>query len=123
MKLRKKLDLFDRCVAPFRRIMGLTADDGSPVDGVIIRYDHSRRYLRKQHRCHDCHGILTVKKRQIVVNSNSPEAEAYDFNCVDTYLVGDINFVTLYFQCAECGAEYEVRELKRLEKKVRQRGI
>lgn len=59
------------------------------------------------------------ERREVIVNSESEEAKNYDFSCADTYLRGNVKFVTFYFECPSCGAVYEIGELKKLEKKQR----
>lgn len=76
-------------------------------------------YLRKKHFCPSCKTVLRRKKREVVVNSESEEAKNYDFSCVDTYLRGNIKFVTFYFECSGCGAVYEISELKKVGRRMR----
>lgn len=89
------------------------------IHGKIIRYDCSWFYLRRRHFCSRCKTVLVRKKREVVVNSESEEAKNYDFSCVDTYLHGNIKFVTFCFECPSCRMVYEISELKALEKKHR----
>lgn len=56
------------------------------------------------------------KKREAIVHSESEEAKNYDFSCGDSYLWGNVKFVTYYFACPNCGKAYEIRQLKALEK-------
>jgi len=86
------------------------------VHGKITRYNCSWIYLRKKHLCFNCNTALVRKKKEVIVNSESEEAKDYDFSCVDTYLHGNIKFITFYFECPKCGATYEISELKALEK-------
>ena len=87
------------------------------IHGKITRYDCSWFYLRRSHFCPNCKTALERKKKEVVVNSESEEAKNYDFSCVDTYLHGNIKFVTFYFECPSCRTVYEIRELKTLEKR------
>ena len=89
------------------------------IHGKIIRYDCSRFYLKKKHFCTKCKTMLNIKKKEIVVNSESDEAENFDFSCADTYLYGNIKFVTFYFQCPNCKTIYEINELKEIERSKR----
>ena len=75
-------------------------------------------FLYKKHYCTDCNGLLERKKREKIVNSHSAEAKNYDFSVPggDTFLVGDVKFVTYYFECPDCGRKYEILELKQIEK-------
>ena len=86
------------------------------IHGMVSRYDCSWFYLNKKHFCPDCKAVLEKQKREKVVHSESEEAKNYDFLCVDTYLWGNIKFVTYYFKCSHCGKAYEISELKKLEK-------
>ena len=89
------------------------------IHGKITRYNCSWLYLRRTHFCTNCETALVRKKREVIVNSESEEAKNYDFSCVDTYLHGNIKFVTFYFECPSCRKVYEISELKALEKRRR----
>ena len=89
------------------------------IHGISYQYNCSWFYLRKRHYCPNCEAILRRKKREVIVNSESEEAENYDFSCVDTYLYGNIKFVTFFFECPSCKTVYEISELKTLEKRRR----
>ncbi len=91
------------------------------IHGRITQYDCSFFFLKKKHFCFKCGNELERKKREIVVNSESEEAKNYDFFVVDTFLKGNIMFVTYYFKCSSCGTIYEIRELKKMEKETRKR--
>ena len=86
------------------------------IHGISYEYCCSWFYLRKKHLCPNCITALGLKKREVIVNSESEEAKNYDFSCVDTYLRGNIKFVTFYFECPSCQTAYEIKELKKLEK-------
>ena len=87
------------------------------IHGISYQYNCSWFYLKKRHFCPSCKSLLERKKREVVVNSESEEAKNYDFSCVDTYLHGNIKFVTFYFECPSCRTVYEISELKTLEKR------
>lgn len=89
--------------------------------GKITQYNCSYFYLIKPHFCSKCNTRLKRSKREVVVNSESNEARNYDFSFIDTYLRGNIIFVTFYFECPNCGEIYEIDELKTLEKKGNKR--
>ena len=86
------------------------------IDGKIVRYNCSCLFLKKKHFCSKCATLLKKEKRTIVVNSDSEDAKHYDFFSVDTYLSGNIEFITFYFKCPNCSTIYEIEELKKLEK-------
>lgn len=91
------------------------------IHGTSYQYDCSWFYLRKKHFCPSCKSLLVRKRREVVVNSESEEAQNYDFSCVDTYLHGNVKFITFYFQCPMCNAIYEIQELKSLEKRTKRK--
>lgn len=86
------------------------------IHGISYQYNCSWFYLKRKHFCFNCKNLLERKKREIIVNSESDDAKNYDFSCVDSYLHGNIKFVTFYFECPNCGKNYEIIELKNLEK-------
>lgn len=86
------------------------------IDGEITRYNCSPFFLDRKHQCLNCNNILEKRRREVVVNSASEEAKNYDFSLVDTYLNGNIKFITYYFGCQNCGKVYEIKELMELEK-------
>ena len=86
------------------------------MKGKIIQYNCSFYFLNKKHPCPECAHVLTKTKRSSVVNSFSEEAKNYDFVVNDTFLVGDVEFVTYFFQCSNCGESYEIDDLKKIEK-------
>lgn len=51
-----------------------------------------------------------------IVNSNSPEAKDYDLSVGDTFFVGDVEFRTRYFHCANCQFDISFRDMKKYEK-------
>jgi hypothetical protein len=91
------------------------------IDGTIIRYSCSFFFLKKKHTCFNCDGILIRRSRKRVVHSESEEAKNYDFGLGDTYLHGNIKFITYYFECPKCKTAYEIMELKQLEKASRKK--
>jgi len=87
------------------------------IHGISYQYDCSWLYLKRRHFCPMCNATLTRNRHEVVVNSESEEAKNYDFSCLDTYMHGNIKFVTFYFSCSKCNAVYEIKELKKCEKK------
>ena len=72
------------------------------IHGASYDFSGSWIYLIKKHYCLCCGSVLERKKREVIVNSASEEAKNYDFFCVDSYLKGNIKFVTFYFRCPSC---------------------
>ena len=89
------------------------------ADGVIIRSECSFYFLYKKHLCPVCQNTMARKKREKIVNSHSDEAKYYDFIVVDTPMLGDIKFITYYWECPHCKKVHDVKELKFLEKEKR----
>lgn len=85
--------------------------------GYSVQCSCGPLFLRRKHTCFECGSVLEKKQRSVVVNSESEEAKNYDFYGIDTYLCGDVEFITIYFTCPACGTTYEIRQLVELEKK------
>ena len=86
------------------------------IDGEVVRYNCTSYYLKKQHTCFDCNGILATLRKEVVVHSESPEAKNYSFEVGGSVPYGNIKFTTFFFQCSSCGRAYEIRELINLER-------
>lgn len=91
------------------------------IMGVSKQLNCGFYFFYKKHYCNKCNGLLQRKRREKIVNSESEEAKNYDFSMPggDTFLIGDVKFVTYYFECSDCGRKYEIPELKRIEKNLR----
>jgi len=87
--------------------------------GSKVVFECSLYFLYKKHYCFNCQGVLERKKREKIVHSESEEAKNYDFAMVDTFLRGNIKFITYYFECPKCKTIYEIKELKKMEKEKR----
>ena len=73
-------------------------------------------YLVKKHYCPKCGSRLKRALVSKVVNSESPEAKNYDFRHYDFgRMKGDVKFYWHDFQCADCGKQLTVNEMKRHE--------
>lgn len=95
--------------------------DGSNGEEIIIHgtktnINSSPIFILKKHNCPNCCSLLIKKKREKVVNSFSEEAKNYDFFSFDSYLVGNIKFITYYFECPDCKTIFELDELVKIEK-------
>ena len=95
--------------------------DGSNGEEIIIHgtktnINSSPFFILKNHNCPNCCSLLIKKKREKVVNSFSEEAKNYDFFSFDSYLVGNIKFITYYFECPDCKTIFELDELVKFEK-------
>ena len=91
------------------------------IDGEVVRYNCTSYYLRKQHICFNCNGVLVTMRREVVVHSESPEAKKYDLEAGGFAPYGNVKFVTFFFQCPSCGRAYEIRELINLEREQKRK--
>lgn len=71
----------------------------------------------KKHYCTKCSSQLSVRFKSRIVNSESPEAIHYDFTVADGYVRGNVDFRTTILQCYNCGAEYKIDEMRKIEKR------
>ena len=88
-----------------------------------MRHHHVQKILRypfyvncKKHCCINCGEILRKIKTSKIVNSNSPEAENFDFHTVDSYMIGNVRFIHTEFQCPKCKRKFTIDEIKEIEK-------
>lgn len=72
--------------------------------------------LFKKHFCPFCGNKLELSYVSKIVNSKSPEAADYDFSVGDSFLVGDVEFRTRCFWCANCNLNFSINEIKNAEK-------
>lgn len=88
-----------------------------------MKYQHVQRCFTapffvnfRKHYCPDCHVILRKVKISKIVNSNSPEAENFDFHMVDNYMIGDVKFIWTEFQCPNCKRNITITEMRQIER-------
>lgn len=88
-----------------------------------MKHQHVQRIFRnpfyinfKKHYCIDCGELLEKLKVSKIVNSNSPEAKDFDFHTADNYMIGDVKFIWMEFQCPKCKKQFTIDEMKRIEK-------
>lgn len=83
-------------------------------------YDANPFYVHwKKHFCPKCGKKLELRYISKIVNSKSSEAKDYDFSVGDTFFVGDVEFRTRYFHCANCHLDISFKEMKKYEKSNR----
>lgn len=87
-----------------------------------MKYNHIKRSFKspiyvsfKKHYCPDCNEILEKIRISKIVNSSSKEAENFDFQMGDTYMVGNVKFIWTAFRCPVCGRQFSVVEMRRME--------
>ena len=85
-------------------------------------YDANPIYVHfKKHFCPKCGKKLELCNESRIVNSRSPEARSYDFSIGDTFLVGDVEFITRFFYCTKCQSKISFKEMKKHERNKKRR--
>lgn len=69
-------------------------------------------YMLKKHCCPVCATKLLKRKVSEIVNSESPEANNYDFEVADTIVKGDMKFTHIELYCNQCNKYYTIKEAK-----------
>lgn len=71
-----------------------------------------------KHYCPVCNEVLKKIKVSKVVNSESEEANNFDFSSVggDGYMVGNVEFTWMEFCCSKCEKNYSMNDIYRAEK-------
>jgi len=70
----------------------------------------------KKYKCPVCGKLLSKTTVSKIVNSNSLEAEKYDFSSVDGYIIGNVKFIWTELRCNACDRNYPIKEIKHREK-------
>ena len=88
-----------------------------------MEYQHIQRIYKKpfyvnfkKHFCTDCGIRLKKIKLSKIVNSSSPEAKNFDFNTLDSYMIGNVKFIWSAFECPKCNRQFTIEEMKDIEK-------
>ena len=83
----------------------------------VKRFNNDIFFTRfKKHYCPECGKLLNTIKMSKVVNSASPEAVNFDFSNGDVFLVGNIKFIWVDFECKNCDKVYSVNMIREFEK-------
>lgn len=93
-------------------------NNNNPNPVVYLHNDFPFYVYWKKHFCPKCSEKLVVSYDSVIINSDSPEAEEYEFwiNLGDTKLTGDIEFRTCFFLCPKCEFTISFDEMKKYEK-------
>lgn len=67
----------------------------------------------KKHYCPVCGTALSKRKVSEIVNSESPEADNYDFEVADAFVKGDMKFTHIELYCNRCNNHYSIKEAKK----------
>ena len=87
------------------------------IKGYSFKCENPFFVYFKKHYCPCCGNRLMRQKVSEVIHSDSEEAKNYDFSdSGDTYLVGNIKFITYYFECTDCNTIYSNKELVQIER-------
>lgn len=70
----------------------------------------------KKHYCPNCSERLRIIKVNKVINSKSKEAEKFDFQNIDNFYVGNVEFIWDELKCYQCGYQTTIKNFKQLEK-------
>lgn len=71
----------------------------------------------RKHRCPVCGGELGAVKVSRIVHSSSEEAKDFDFSD----MIGNVKFIWTEFLCRDCGRNYSIDEICKIEKKRKRR--
>ena len=77
--------------------------------------------LLKKHNCPRCSAQLERIIISKTVNSDSIEAQHFDFNVADISQRGDVLFTWDEFRCPKCGKHFSVDKLFKIEKEKKKR--
>ena len=76
----------------------------------------------KKHYCPNCGAKLEKLKVSKIVNSKSHEARNFDFEFGETFMIGNVKFIWIEFQCLVCQRRFSIDEIKKIEKEQRNDG-
>ena len=93
-----------------------------------MKYQHIQRIYKnpfyinfKKHYCPNCKAALEKVKVSKIVNSKSEEARSIDFEFGESFMIGNVKFIWIEFQCPICRIRFPIDEMKRIEKQQRER--
>lgn len=88
-----------------------------------MKYQHIQRiykdpfYVRfKKHYCPDCGAMLKIITTSKIVNSKSEDAENFDFEFGESFMIGNVKFIWDEFECPVCGRIFSIKEMKQIGK-------
>lgn len=84
------------------------------IKGSKFECEHFFYVCLKKHYCPKCGTKLLRKKVSEIINSESQEAQNYDFSLSEGYLIkGNVKFTHIEFYCNQCDKYYTVKEAKK----------
>ena len=72
--------------------------------------------------CPYCRGLLQVKRKTQIVNSESEEARKFDFSMHGGSQKGNIRFTWDVYYCENCDKELSIADIRRYEKELKRIG-
>ena len=76
---------------------------------------------RKNHYCPCCYGLLEVKEKSKIVNSESEEAKNFDFSSGGEggSMIGNVKFTWDILYCGKCNLEISELEIRNHERRLK----
>ena len=90
------------------------------VQGTSSVYSISAR--TGKHYCPYCKGLLQIKRKQQIVNSETEEAKKFDFSAYEGSMIGNIKFIWDVFYCEDCNIEISTGDIYRFEQELIKNG-
>jgi len=91
-----------------------------------MKYQHIQRIYKnpfyvnfKKHYCPACKIALKKLKVSQIVNSKSKEARNFEFEFGESFMIGNVKFIWIEFQCPLCKTRFSIDEMKQIEKAQR----
>ena len=87
------------------------------VQGYMTERSISARIGK--HYCPYCNNLLHVRIKTHIVNSESEEANNFDFHTFGGNMIGNIKFNWDVFYCEYCNVEFAIRDIIRYERELK----
>lgn len=88
-----------------------------------MEYQHVQRVYKnpfyvnfKKHYCPNCKIKLRRIKVSKIVNSKSEEAKNFDFEFGNSFMIGNVKFVWIEFQCPMCMRRISIDKMMQIER-------
>ena len=93
------------------------------LDGVQgLQYERSISARIEKHYCPYCHGLLQVKAKKQVVNSEAEEAKDFNFSGYEGSMIGNVKFTWDIFYCEHCDKEIPISDIYQYERELKKKG-
>jgi len=87
------------------------------IQGYSKSYSISARI--GEHYCRVCNELLKINRNDKIINSESDEAEDFDFSFDESRKIGNIKFSWDVYHCAKCDLYISTKEQRRYEREKR----